>query len=169
MLERLKGLFGGGQSTEDRASVRNSTGGNYDLSFGDLTDALFVGRPSASQIAAVEIATGYVARAFMGADIEAPGVDPLTLGMMARGLMLGGNSVWLIEIFDGEVYLVPAQEWEISGDHNPASWRYSNGAGQAIGRTNEEERCRRWGYSHPQHAQTLRPSGKAFLLWRECL
>ena len=112
----------GGSLPEERAGVIYGTGGNVDLSLPGLSDYVATGRPSAQQTAAVEIGLGLISRSFMAA--EAPGIDPMTLAMMARQTLLFGNSVWRIVVNRGAPALYPVSAFEVSGGVDPSSWRY---------------------------------------------
>ena len=74
--------------------------------------------------AALEIAAGTIARAFMQAEIVPAIVDPATLSMIGRELIRSGEYIAVIEVMNGEIYLRPSAYTTLTGSSNPASWRY---------------------------------------------
>ena len=80
-----------------------------------------------NRTAAVEFALGMVARAFMLAEpvFPAPGLDPLTLSMLARQAVTG-NAVFQVGVnrATGNLRLLPVADYEISGGVAPETWRY---------------------------------------------
>ena len=81
-----------------------------------------------NRVAIVEFAVGLFSRAFMVAEVDPPipGLNPETLSMAAREVMLRGNAVHEIEVLRprGEIALVPASMYEVRGGVLPADWRY---------------------------------------------
>lgn len=77
--------------------------------------------------AAVEAAAGMWARAFASADVS-PAVDALTPGLLAhvgRCLIVPGECVYLIEVRNGSLRLIPSGTWEILGKTpDPDAWTY---------------------------------------------
>ena len=122
MFERLAAWLRGGSLPEERAGIFYGTGGNVDLSLPGLSDYVATGRPSAQQTAAVEIGLGLISRSFMAA--EAPGIDPMTLAMMARQTLAFGNSVWRIVVNRGVPALYPVG----ASSRSPAAWTRPRGA-----------------------------------------
>ena len=87
------------------------------------------GQGNVNQTAAVEFALGLIARAFMMGEVipAIPGLDPLTLSMLARELVALGNAVRQIDInrSTGDFRLLPVADWKITGDVAPETWRYA--------------------------------------------
>ena len=84
--------------------------------------------PSAT--AALEMAAGTVGRAFLSCEVLGrPGlVDALTpdlLEMIGRALIRRGEVVFLIDTTRGELSLLPAETWDVSGGPFPAEWSYT--------------------------------------------
>ena len=84
---------------------------------------------SAAATGAVETASGIVSRAFAAAEVSGPdgiveALTPACLGSIGRALIRRGECVLSIMVRGGHVYLVPAADWDISGDYDPDSWRY---------------------------------------------
>ena len=82
------------------------------------------------QSGAVELAAGVVGRAFASARVETPRtavsdvLTPATLAHIGRALIRAGESVFAINVADGNLALLPASSWDISGGVLPASWEY---------------------------------------------
>lgn len=79
--------------------------------------------------AAMECASGLVARAFASAEVGGPGpvADALTPEVMAtigRSLVRRGQIAHVVEVRDGEVALVPCESFDIVGGVEPEAWRY---------------------------------------------
>ena len=77
-------------------------------------------------IAALETAAGLWARAFAAASIT-PAVPALTadvLALIARDLIRRGESVFAVELEDGEPVLRPAGSWDVRGPWREAEWWY---------------------------------------------
>ena len=85
---------------------------------GDVAEGLTAGR---------EIAAGHWQRAFASAEVKPAGVlaDALTphLGYVGRQLVETGEAVFAYDFTDG-VQLIPASGVIVTGDPDPASWRY---------------------------------------------
>ena len=82
----------------------------------------------ASATAALEAASGLVARAFASADVRDAGragraLGPHTLALIGRNLIRRGESLFLIEVAD-ELRLIPAGSWDVRGDWRESSWWY---------------------------------------------
>ena len=85
--------------------------------------------PSATATAALEAASGIVARAFAAAETSGPveyieALTPDCLGMIGRALIRRGDVLFLIEVSRGELGLIPASEWDVEGGYHPATWSY---------------------------------------------
>ena len=52
------------------------------------------------------------------------GIDAPLLGLIGRSLATAGNFVAAIRVDAGAVKIVPASSYDITGDADPASWRY---------------------------------------------
>ena len=83
-----------------------------------------VANPSAT--AALEMASGTIARAFMEAEVDQlPDVlTPSLLGMIGRELIRAGEVILLINVVNGMVTLTPSAYTTITGSSDPSSWRY---------------------------------------------
>ena len=84
---------------------------------------------SAAQSAAVEFAAGLWERCFAVAgvtpdDLSRMTLTPSILGTMARRLALTGNAVFAIDTSRGELSLLPAANYTITGGVRESSWRY---------------------------------------------
>ena len=82
---------------------------------------------SASITAAAECAAGMWARAFTAATMtpEVAVLTPSLLASIARSLIIAGESLHVIRVLDGELYLLPASSWDVTGDSpHPSSWEY---------------------------------------------
>ena len=81
--------------------------------------------------AALESASGFVARSFASADVTtadsrmASALDPSTLSMIGRSLIRNGQYVAAIQVdLDGRIRLAPAASFDVTGNENPESWVY---------------------------------------------
>lgn len=93
--------------------------------------ATYLGTPGAADVhrtAAVEFCAGILGRAFMAAETSPtmPGLDPLTLSMLARQTMLLGNAVFRIGMrrSSGDLRLLPVARYTINGNPAPETWSY---------------------------------------------
>ena len=80
-------------------------------------------------IAALEMAAGAYARAFAGATVEGSdrvkqAVTSGLMGLMGRDLIRRGESILLILTDTGELELVPAGSWNITGHGLEDDWEY---------------------------------------------
>ena len=78
---------------------------------------------------ALEASASIVARCFAAADVAGPdqfvaALGPSTLSMIGRSLIRQGEVLFAIEIRKGRVVLIPAASWDVTGERDPASWRY---------------------------------------------
>ena len=84
---------------------------------------------SPARIAALEIALGLWGRSFASAQVlpesMAGALTPAVLALIGRELIRTGESLFLIELVDGNLTLQPATSWELSGGPDPSSWLYS--------------------------------------------
>ena len=106
-----------------------------DSSFTDTLIAQIVSQASGGTLAkpaatgALEASASIVARCFAAADVAGPdqfvaALGPSTLSMIGRSLIRQGEVLFAIEILKGRVVLLPAASWDVTGEHDPASWRY---------------------------------------------
>ena len=84
-------------------------------------------RPAAT--GALEASASLIARCFAAAVVSGPdhfvaALGPSTLSMIGRALIRQGEIVFAIEILKGRVVLLPAASWDVTGEHDPASWSY---------------------------------------------
>ena len=129
-FEWLTGLWSrlGLGPSEGRMAV--GTGDSYANSvLGNLDTYYATGQANVHQTAAVEFGLGMVGRAFMLAETSpaVPALTALTLSMLGRQTISRGNAVF--EIFldpaTGNQRLLPVEEYEVGGDVEPSTWRYS--------------------------------------------
>ena len=97
----------------------------------------------AQATAAVEFGVGLIERCFAILEIEPEylsrsAITPLTISRMARQLLLVGNSVSMVDTASGELLLVPASNYEVTGGVRESSWRYKltlNGPSSVVSRS----------------------------------
>ena len=80
-------------------------------------------------VGAVEIAASHYSRAFAGASVEPAGartaaLTPALLSSIGRRLITSGESVHVIDVAGERVGLLEAASWNVTGDADPATWRY---------------------------------------------
>ena len=79
---------------------------------------------------ALELAAGVIGRAFASAQVETDrqsvrdALSPSVLAHIGRALIRAGECVYAIQVADGELVLLPASSWDISGGVLPSSWDY---------------------------------------------
>ena len=83
----------------------------------------------AHQTAAVEFGAGLLERCFAVADVDPEALmrrtlTPRVLANMARSLILTGNSVSAVDTSTGELLLLPASNYDVTGGSRESSWRY---------------------------------------------
>ena len=111
------------QETEDRASYQDTlVEAVLSAAQGNLT-------AKAQQSAAVEFGVGLLERCFAVADLTPESLSrvtltPLALSRIVRQLMLTGNSVSAIDTASGELLILPAANYDVSGGVRESSWRY---------------------------------------------
>ena len=79
------------------------------------------------QTGAAEIAAGLLSRSLASAELEGTGSETITaslLGTVGRDLVLRGESVWMRAGLDASAWIRAASHEVVSGDPDPASWRY---------------------------------------------
>ena len=115
-----------------RRETRASGGGTYTDAVVRLLgqQATATSSARAADTGAYETAAGLWERAFASATVQDAGMaaaalTPPVLGYIGRQLIATGESVHLLRIVGGGPMLLPAHTWDISGNPNPASWRYT--------------------------------------------
>lgn len=105
-------------------------------SYTDLLVGLAVARAggttgaSVGATGALQACSGAISRAFAAAEVLGPphltaGVNPAALSMIGRALMRAGEIVMVVEVGqDGDVRLLPASNWTVTGDVAEATWSY---------------------------------------------
>ena len=83
----------------------------------------------ASATAALESCAGLVGRAFASAEVSAPdsraaALTPDRLALIGRALIRAGDVVLVLDVVGGELRLLPASDWTITGSNDPATWTY---------------------------------------------
>ena len=86
------------------------------------TSGQTVADPSAT--AALEAASGLVARSFAAATVEGADICPSTLALIGRELIRRGEAIFLLEVAVGALRMVPVGSWDIRGGWNPDDWHY---------------------------------------------
>ena len=79
---------------------------------------------SPSATAALEMAAGTIARAFMQAELTPDLLNPPTLGMIGRELIRRGEYIGVINVVNGTITLTPSAYTTITGGSDPLTWRY---------------------------------------------
>ena len=115
--------------TRDQLETRAET------SYTDVLVTALLGRaqgrslaiPSAT--AALEMCAGTVGRGFLACEVTGrPGlvdaVTPDILEMVGRSLIRRGEFIAMIDTSSGELVLLPAETWDVSGGPMPSDWRY---------------------------------------------
>ena len=106
-----------------------------DSSFTDSLIAQIVSQASGGTLArpaatgALEASASIVARCFAASQVSGPphfvaALGPSVMSMIGRSLIRQGEILFAIEVAGGRVMLTPAASWDVTGDHDPASWRY---------------------------------------------
>ena len=88
--------------------------------------------PSVEALGAVEAAAGLWSRAFASATVEpqtpaTQALTPTVLAAIGRGLASRGETVFEIQLSEdsGQLLLIQASSWKVSGGTRPDSWRYA--------------------------------------------
>ena len=112
---------------------------NLETRESSYTDALvrtIVQSASASTFAtptatgALEASAAIVARSFAAASVEGAPVEmrqtitKACLSMIGRSLIRQGEIVFRIDVVNGQVRLIPAASWDVSGGPDPSTWFY---------------------------------------------
>ena len=112
-----------------RAEVRESGGGFSDAVL-RMIEAQAAGRAAdAGSTAAMETASGALARALASARVEGPShavaaVTAPFLSQVGRDIVRSGESLHVIHVSTGgRVKLLPCSSWHFEGGPNPATWR----------------------------------------------
>ena len=105
---------------EHRASYANAyLTAALDAALGDSANA------SAGAVAVVESCSSLIADPFLVARISGRPIPISQLHQMARDMLRQGNSVWALDVVDGELELQRACSWAVeSTSPNPARWLY---------------------------------------------
>ena len=79
--------------------------------------------------AALESCAGFVGRAFASAEITGRPIitnalTPECMELVGRSLMRRGEQVFVIDVSNGMLKLLPAETWDIDGSADPDSWEY---------------------------------------------
>ena len=91
-------------------------------------EAAGTGAGDALKIAVVEAAAGQYARAFAGCKVTSKHKDTLTpsvLSNIARSLIRYGESLYVIQVEDGKLILLPVGSFDVTGNHYESSWMYN--------------------------------------------
>ena len=105
--------------TEHRASYANA------YLEAALAAALGESATNADAVAVVESCSSLIGDPFLVARIDGRPVAPSQLHQMARDMLRRGNSVWALDVVDGELELQRACSWAVeSTSPNPARWQY---------------------------------------------
>jgi len=84
------------------------------------------GTAAVTNVAALEIAAGYWARAMASAAVtpDMPAVTPAVLAIIGRELCRRGECLFAITVEAGMVRLYPAASWDMRGGPSPSTWLY---------------------------------------------
>ena len=68
-----------------------------------------------------------LSRAFSAARIVGPewaqrAINPVVLGQIGRDLITAGDSLHILDVRDGQVFLLPCSSWHFEGPANPMDW-----------------------------------------------
>ena len=106
-----------------------------DDSFTDALVTAIVARANGATVAAptataaLESASGIVARSFAAAVVEAPdnlagALSPALLSTIGRSMVRYGELAAYVSVRGGRLHLMPAADHDVQGDADPATWRY---------------------------------------------
>ena len=114
---------------QDRPETRSDDSYTAGVSRGLALAALGAGGASAERTAAAEFCVGLLGRCFAVADVEpeslALTLTPSLRDALARRLFLTGNATYEIEVNRlGNIALVPAVDFTITGGVQEGTWRY---------------------------------------------
>ena len=76
------------------------------------------------RLAVCRAVAGLYASALSGASFEGVNLSADWLGLAVRTLLFRGESLHLLDMRGGNVTLLPAAGWDITGAAEPSSWRY---------------------------------------------
>ena len=113
---------------QPKIEQRESGGDFRDAVVRAIEQAAAGGTADANATAALEVASGALSRAFMGAQVVGPtwamaAISPEFLGQVGRDLIRRGSSMHTIEVDDnGKVLLLPTSNWHFEGSDHPSSW-----------------------------------------------
>ena len=79
--------------------------------------------------AALESCAGLIGRAFAACEVHGPesvvkALTPDLLSMVGRALIRRGEILFHVDVTDGRLRLFPVASHDISGDHDPSTWKY---------------------------------------------
>ena len=115
MFDRIKQALG----IEDRNYTTTVVDSIFNAATGSTSSARVSG------IAALEAASGFVARCFSSARIEGSvPISPSVLEYIGHSMIRNGEAVLWIRVRAGRVELLPAGSWDVRGDFDPQTWRY---------------------------------------------
>ena len=107
---------------------RESSGGGYEAAILSAFEAAAGAPARAGATAALETASGLVARCLASGVVSgapAGAVTPATLAQIGRSLIRQGESVWAIDVDpEGRVRLAVAGHHDVYGGADPAAWTY---------------------------------------------
>ena len=80
-------------------------------------------------VAAAEVAAGLWGRCFAGAAVQPAGhvsgaLSPGILEMLAREIIRRGDCLFMIDVHEGALALLPVAHWDVYGGYRPSTWRY---------------------------------------------
>ncbi|MDD9991488.1 MAG: hypothetical protein OXP75_06795 [Rhodospirillales bacterium] len=109
---------------------REAVGGYTDIVSRLIQSQAIGSVQQASATAAMEAASGALARAFSGAKVEGPAdvveaVTPSHLALIGRDLVRVGESCHVIRMMRGRLRLIPSSTWYLEGGSDPDSWLYT--------------------------------------------
>ena len=84
----------------------------------------------ATTVSALEACCGLYARAFAGCEVKASdhvkrALTPSVLALMARNMIRYGESVHALQVMRGELSLLPAGSWDVTGGIDESEWIYN--------------------------------------------
>lgn len=80
--------------------------------------------------ASVEMASGFVHRAFAAAEVQnttptvEAALDPSCRGLIGRTMLRTGEALFVIRVNAGRIQLIPGESSTVTGDPDPDSWLY---------------------------------------------
>ena len=115
MFNRIKQALG----IEDRNYTTTVVDSLFSAATGSTSSARVSG------IAALEAASGFVARCFSSARIEGSvPISPSVLEYIGHSMIRNGEALLWIRVRAGRLELLPIASFDVRGDYDPATWRY---------------------------------------------